>query len=131
MTIRLQQNTGAIPKDEYDLFLKGPVVLDRGLQRPNPCPDWLPDAAWDGVTELDNNLPAFQGLSASFEQSQKEWKAYYMTDSTETEVLPGEWEGKVSDLQRLCVLRMLRPDRLLFGVAKYVVSAQMLHVLHV
>jgi dynein heavy chain len=120
MTIRLQQNKGEIPSDEYELFLKGPVVLDRGLQRPNPAPDWLPETAWDGITELDNNLAAFQGLSASFEQSQKEWQAFFMTDTTESEVLPGEWEGKVSDLQRLCLLRMIRPDRLLFGVAKYV-----------
>ena len=120
MTIRLLQNAGSIPTDEYDLFLKGPVVLDRGLQRPNPCPDWLPEAAWDGVTELDNNLAAFQGLAASFEQSQREWKQLYNSDTTETVVLPGEWEGKVSDLQRLCILRMLRPDRLLFGISKYV-----------
>jgi len=120
MTIRLLQNAGSIPTDEYELFLKGPVVLDRGLQRPNPCPDWLPESSWDGITELDNNLVAFQGLSASFEQSSKEWKVLYNSDTAESEVLPGEWEGKVSDLQRLCILRMLRPDRLLFGVAKYV-----------
>jgi dynein heavy chain len=120
MTIRLQQNVGSVPKDEYDMFLKGPVVLDRGLQRPNPCPDWLPESAWDGITELDKNLAAFQGLAAAFEQSPKEWRQYYNSDTAEIEVLPGEWEGKVSDLQRLCVLRMLRPDRLLVGITKYV-----------
>ena len=78
------------------MFLKGPVVLDRGLQRPNPCPDWLPEGAWDGITELDKNLAAFQGLAAAFEQSPKEWRQYYNSDTAESEVLPGEWEARCS-----------------------------------
>ena len=111
MCIKILQKEGKIPTEEYDFFLKGPVILERGLQRENPCPDWHSEQAWDGITELDK-LSAFGGFAASFEQMSREWKAFFTCDTPESEVIPGEWEGKVSELQRLIILRVLRLDRL-------------------
>jgi dynein heavy chain len=126
MTVKILQNLGKIPADEYGYFLKGPTVLDRSLQRDNPCADWLSTSAWDGISELDK-LSAFSGIAGSFDQNPREWKALYQSDTPETEVLPGEWEGKVSDLQRMCILRCLRLDRLLFAVSRYVAENQGAH----
>ena len=126
MTVKILQNLGKIPADEYGYFLKGPTVLDRSLQRDNPCADWLSISAWDGISELDK-LSAFSGIAGSFDQNPREWKALYQSDTPETEVLPGEWEGKVSDLQRMCILRCLRLDRLLFAVSRYVAENQGAH----
>lgn len=53
-------------------------------------------------------------------QSPREWKAWFLSSKPEESALPGDWENKCSDLQRLCVLRSLRPDRILFSAATYV-----------
>lgn len=59
-------------------------------------------------------------FSCSPEQSPREWKAWFLSAKPEESPLPGDWENKCSDLQRLCVLRSLRPDRILFSAATYV-----------
>ncbi|CAB1114177.1 unnamed protein product [Ectocarpus sp. CCAP 1310/34] len=53
-------------------------------------------------------------------QSPREWKAWFLSAKPEESPLPGDWENKCSDLQRLCVLRSLRADRILFSAATYV-----------
>jgi dynein heavy chain len=123
MTIKILQNLGKVSTEEYQFFLKGPQVLDRSLQKDNPCSDWLQESSWDGICELDK-LSAFTGITNSFDQNPREWKILYESDTPETETLPGEWEGKVSDLQRMCIVRCLRMDRLLFAVTRYVAENQ-------
>jgi len=51
---------------EWDFLLKGGQVLDRSTRAPNPCPDWLSEAAWDNITELDK-LTLFKNIAHSFE----------------------------------------------------------------
>ena len=38
----------------------------------------LNEAAWDNITELDK-YPAFNGIVASIEQNERDWKNWYMT----------------------------------------------------
>ncbi|KAJ3091962.1 Dynein heavy chain 2, axonemal [Quaeritorhiza haematococci] len=113
MTVKIMEAAGKLNKDEYDFFLRGGQVLDRDSQLPNPCAEWINESSWDNVTELDK-LPSFSGLVGSFEQSEREWKAWFMSSEPEMVPLPGEWENKVNDLQRMLVVRSLRPDRVIF-----------------
>ena len=106
-------------QEEYDFFLKGGLVMDRSEQRENPASDWLDSGAWDNITELDK-LQAFAGIASGFEQATREWRAWYMSDAPEREPLPGEWDSKCSDLQRLVIIRSLRPDRVLPAATKFV-----------
>lgn len=53
-------------------------------------------------------------------KSPREWKAWFLSAKPEDSPLPDDWENKCSDLQRLCVLRSLRPDRILFSASSYV-----------
>lgn len=123
MTIKILQKLGKVPAEEYQFLLKGPTVLDRSLQKDNPCSDWLPEAAWDGICELDK-LSSFTGFSSSFDQCPREWRMLYQSDNPEVHPLPGEWDGKVSDLQRMCILRCIRNDRLISAVTRFVSENQ-------
>lgn len=66
---------GKVNPHEYNFFLKGGVVLDREGQLDNPCPQWLSDAAWDNITELDK-VPGFHGCASSFEQYPRDWQIW-------------------------------------------------------
>ena len=47
--------------------------------------------------------------------SAKRWKKFVDSETPEKEKFPGEWKNKTS-LQRLCMMRALRPDRMTYTV---------------
>lgn len=110
---KILEAQGKVNKSEYDFLLRGGQVLKKEEQYPNPCTDWIDELTWDNITELEL-LPAFTGLMSSIEQSEREWKAWFMSSEAETLPLPMDWDNKLNDLQRLLVIRSLRSDRLLF-----------------
>jgi len=109
--------------DEYNFFLRGGQVFDRTQQPPNPVSDWVSETAWDNITELDK-LYNFRNIIASFSSNPRDWKAWYRHPEPETSAarLPGEWENKATELQRLIIVRCLRPDRIVFAVTSFIVN---------
>ena len=45
-----------------------------------------------------------------------------MSGKPETEQMPGDWSIKCSELQKLCILKALRLDRVLFASARFVAA---------
>ena len=62
--------------------------MDRDNQMDNPCSSWLPDLAWDNVTELDK-LTNFHGAITSFEQYTRDWNVWFTSPEPENTSLPG------------------------------------------
>lgn len=122
-TVRILEGDGKISPAEYSFLLRGGLVRDRELQAPNRCRDWLSDASWDHITELDRTIVAFNGLVSSFEQNQREWRRWYEDAEPEEASLPGEWDHKLNELQTMIVLRCLRVDRLRYAMTKFIVSS--------
>ena len=60
---------------EHDFFLRGGQVFNKDEQPANPCADWISEAAWDNLTELDK-LPNFKNIITSFESSAREWREW-------------------------------------------------------
>lgn len=107
----IMKRDNKISNTEFDFFCFGGVVVDRSDQQANPCPDWIDALTWDNITELDK-IPALMGIASAFDQGAREWKTWYMSAKPESEPLPMNWESKCSnELQRMCILRSLRPDR--------------------
>jgi dynein heavy chain len=120
---KILQGAKKINVDEYNFFLRGGQVFDRTQQPPNPCTDWLSEQAWDNITELDK-LYNFRNILSSFSSNARDWKAWYRHTEPETSAarLPGEWENKCTELQRLIIVRCLRPDRIIFAVTSFIVN---------
>eukprot|EP00033_Pygsuia_biforma_P005625 GCRY01006214.1.p1 GENE.GCRY01006214.1~~GCRY01006214.1.p1 ORF type:complete len:1920 (-),score=585.98 GCRY01006214.1:315-5459(-) len=121
MCIKILIASKKISLEEYNFFLRGGIVLDKDAQMTNPCSGWLPENAWDNVTELEK-LPAFHNITASFEQLQREWHAWYHHPESENAPLPGEWENKCNELQRMIIVRCLRPDRVTETASAFIVN---------
>ena len=134
LCLRIMTSENKIPKPEFDFFCSGGVVVDRSDQRQNPCPEWIDEATWDNITELDN-IAAFMGLASAFEQGHRDWRAWFTSSKPEETPLPGrgeirlarqlssflgDWENKVTELQRMCIVRALRLDRVLFAATRFV-----------
>lgn len=119
LCFKIVESQGGISPEEFSFFSLGAGLVDRSVQKNNPFHDWLPPIAWDSLTEMDK-ISGFQGIVSSFEQMPRDWKAWFMSGRPEEELMPGEWSTKTSELQKLCLLKAIRLDRLLFGATKFI-----------
>lgn len=60
-------------------------------------------------------MDEFKNLDSDIEGSAKRWKKLVESEAPEKEIFPKEWKNKTA-LQKLCVLRCMRPDRMTYAV---------------
>ncbi|EGD83038.1 dynein heavy chain 2 [Salpingoeca rosetta] len=119
LTVQLLKSHGEVNDDEWRFLLTGGVALDN--PHPNPAPAWLSDKAWSEIVRA-NDLPsgALDGLREGFVEQVDAFKAFYDHSSPQTQPLPSPWEEKLDDMQKLILLRCLRPDKIVPRVYTYV-----------
>ncbi|TPP62234.1 Dynein beta chain ciliary [Fasciola gigantica] len=102
-----------IDSTELDFLLRFPIV-------PNVTSpvDFLTNNGWGGIKAL-SNMEAFRNLDKDIEGSAKRWKKFVDGECPEKEKLPQGWKSKAA-LQRLCIMRALRPDRMTYAVTDFV-----------
>jgi dynein heavy chain len=116
---QLMKRRGKVTDAEWRFLLTGGVALDNPHR--NPAPEWLSDKAWSELvrlSELDGG--AFAGLRSSVESNVAGFKAFYDSGTPQDAPLPEPWQEKLSDMQRLLMLRCLRPDKVVPRVQQYV-----------
>lgn len=85
-------------------------------------PRILPEHAWKGFVGLERlgeEDPLFQEIAAKFVMFAEEWADWYESPCPEEGPLPGDF-ATAGEIQTLCVLRVLRPDRMTFALRKFV-----------
>jgi len=98
-----------IKPDELDFLLRFPYTPN--LLSPF---DFLTNNGWGGIKAL-SSMDEFRNLDKDIEGSFKRWKKFVESECPEKEKFPGEWKNK-SALQRLCIMRALRPDRMTYAL---------------
>lgn len=118
LTIRILQGKNELDDAEWLFFLTGGVSLDNPHK--NPAQDWLAPKLWNEICLLDA-IPAFRGLREHVDRCPHQWRTLYDSTDPQEEPLPDTWD-KLTGLKRLCVLRCVRPDKVVLGVQKFVIS---------
>ncbi|XP_075374923.1 dynein axonemal heavy chain 17-like isoform X2 [Mycteria americana] len=100
-----------------------PVELDFLLRFPSKAGvtspvDFLQPQGWGGIKVL-SEMEEFKNLDSDIEGSAKRWKKFVESEVPEKEVFPKEWKNK-SALQKLCMLRCMRPDRMTYAIRNFV-----------
>uniref|UniRef100_A0A8C4HK36 Dynein axonemal heavy chain 11 n=1 Tax=Dicentrarchus labrax TaxID=13489 RepID=A0A8C4HK36_DICLA len=78
--------------------------------------DFLSNTAWSAIKVFTDE---FRGLDRDIEGSPKRWKKMVESECPEKEKFPQEWKGK-SSLQKLIMMRALRPDRMTYALRNFV-----------
>jgi dynein heavy chain len=104
-----------------DAFLKGDTGLD-APPRDSPV-TWLGASGWKDLLALCDMHDGFDLLRKDFEKNRDTWKKWYDLEAPETVPLPDGHQDKLTPLQRLCVMRCFRPDRVYNAVKTYVLQA--------
>ena len=113
MTFQILINQNDLDMQEYDFLLRAPKVFNVT----SPI-DWINNNMWCTVKAL-SNLEQFKLLANDIEGSSKRWQKYCENEAPENEKLPQEWKNKTS-LEKLCVLRALRPDRMIYATRQFI-----------
>uniref|UniRef100_A0A671XQT1 Dynein axonemal heavy chain 2 n=1 Tax=Sparus aurata TaxID=8175 RepID=A0A671XQT1_SPAAU len=121
MYSKVLEVAGKLSMDEYNFFLQGGLVRNKKGPMDNPCTSWLADSSWDNITELDK-LPTFHGIMVSFEEYRRDWKLWFTSAEPEKATLPGDWETKCNQLQKMLIVRSLRQDRVSVCITSLIVN---------
>jgi len=115
LTITIYKYKQEVDDGVWRFLLTGGVAL--GNPHPNPYPDWLTDKAWNELVYA-SDLPSLSKIAFPLHP---DWRKLY--DSTEPHLIdfPEGW-NHLKDLDRLVILRCIRPDKVVPAMQNYVVS---------
>ncbi|CAH1795230.1 unnamed protein product [Owenia fusiformis] len=105
-------NKDIVPS-ELDFLLRFPIHVNVT----SPV-DFLSNPGWGGIKAL-SAIEEYRNLDRDIEGSAKRWKKFVESECPEKEKFPQEWKNKTS-LQKLCMMRALRPDRMSYAVTNFV-----------
>ena len=111
---------GTLYREELDFFLKGDVSLE-AVKKKKPA-EWLEDRGWKDMLKLQDLKECFNGLADSVVKNTSKWKKWYDETIPEVEDIPMGFQEKLSPMQRLCVYRCFRPDRVYNAVKLFVIE---------
>lgn len=104
----LLKSRNNLDQNEFMFFLTGGVGLDNKVA--NPDPSWVSKKMWDELCRMAD-LPAFAGFLDSFRGNIADWRAVYESKTPHTCTPPAPWAERLTEFQRMTVLRVLRPDK--------------------
>ncbi|XP_030605544.1 dynein heavy chain 11, axonemal [Archocentrus centrarchus] len=110
---QIQLKQGMIDAQELDFLLRFPVEVSKV----SPVP-FLSPSAWGAIKTI-STMEGFSGLDRDIESSPNRWRKIVESSCPEKERLPQDWKN-MSSLQKLIILRALRPDRVTYSLRKFV-----------
>uniref|UniRef100_A0A8C5R657 Dynein axonemal heavy chain 12 n=1 Tax=Leptobrachium leishanense TaxID=445787 RepID=A0A8C5R657_9ANUR len=102
---------------EFMFLLTGGVGLQNNVS--NPAASWLPEKCWDELCRA-SDLPSFKGLRDHFRENPEEWHTIYDSKEPHNVPLPSPFDENLNDLQKMIILRCLRPDKISPAISSYV-----------
>ena len=118
IAVGVLRQRGTISTAEWAFFLKPAISVDDLPEAPGD--GWLEPRAWAFILEADKEIDGLAGLRASVSKESDSWRAYFESDSPQTETLPGAWEAKCTQFQRLLLLKIFRAEKVAFGSSEFV-----------
>uniref|UniRef100_A0A3Q2TME4 Dynein axonemal heavy chain 11 n=1 Tax=Fundulus heteroclitus TaxID=8078 RepID=A0A3Q2TME4_FUNHE len=111
LTFQLLLMSREIDVRELDFLLR--FNIDHNYVSPL---DFISNSSWSAIKVFTDE---FRGLDRDIEGSPKRWKKLVESECPEKEKFPQEWKGK-SSLQKLIMMRALRPDRMTYALRNFV-----------
>ncbi|XP_071671247.1 dynein axonemal heavy chain 3 isoform X2 [Patagioenas fasciata] len=118
LTIDIMKGKDQIDDEVWRFLLTGGVALDN--PHPNPAPDWLSDKSWAELVRA-SSLTHLHGLMEHVRENSSKWKLIYDSVRPHEEAFPDTW-STLMGLDRMVILRCLRPDKIIPAVQEFIVE---------
>ena len=119
LCVRIQQKAGLVDEEEWRFLITGGQAKSEVA---NPDPMWITDAMWGEIAVIDKLGPSWSGLLASFVEHCGEFRKLYDAAEVHTQPFPSIWEERLNRMQRMVLVRALRPDKITPAIQDYVVE---------
>ena len=129
LTTRIMLSKGDLPPPEYHFLLTGAGagIKAEGDRVSKPTEDWITTRIWTELTSLStlgdaesdgaaNPSKVLADVLHAVAEDTASWRRIYDSAEPHKEPLPGPIGTSLTPFQRLCVLRCLRPDRVVLGI---------------
>ncbi|XP_025062794.1 dynein heavy chain 3, axonemal [Alligator sinensis] len=116
LTIGIMKGKNQIDDEVWRFLLTGGVALDNPYA--NPAPEWLADKSWAEIVRA-SSVKNLQGLMDHVKDNLSKWKMIYDSAKPQEEAFPDVWKTLIG-LDRLVVLRCLRPDKIVPAVQEFI-----------
>ncbi|TPX68902.1 hypothetical protein SpCBS45565_g02819 [Spizellomyces sp. 'palustris'] len=120
LTIAILRGRGEIDADEWRFLLTGGIGLS-ATKTPNPDASWINDKSWSEICRL-STLTAFTDIDKVFSENANDWKRIFESPTPQDLSLPGKWKDTLNPFQKLCVLRTLRPDKMIAAITLFIIE---------
>ncbi|KAJ3012302.1 Dynein heavy chain 7, axonemal [Thoreauomyces humboldtii] len=120
LTVAILRGRGEIDVDEWRFLLTGGMGIT-GTKTARPDASWIGERSWNEICRL-SMLPGFPGLDTEFAGSIAEWKRMFESPTPQSLALPGKWKDTLTAFQKLCVLRTLRPDKMIAAMTLFIIE---------
>lgn len=117
LTLKILVNDGKIEGNEVDFLVNGGSCADPGNM--GPLHEWMDENIWKKVKALES-MPRFKGIGDSMQSDSDDWETWFEVEKVEEADIPGSFKEKLNSLDRLMLLRAMRPDRLVNSLASFV-----------
>eukprot|EP00826_Nyctotherus_ovalis_P042254 TRINITY_DN4324_c0_g3_i2.p1 TRINITY_DN4324_c0_g3~~TRINITY_DN4324_c0_g3_i2.p1 ORF type:complete len:456 (-),score=172.94 TRINITY_DN4324_c0_g3_i2:42-1409(-) len=122
MTTALLFQEDELNRAEFDFFLKGNTSIEENIPHKPDVLSWVSSNGWKDIQTL---IALGQSWSTFVEDLTNDsflWKEWYDDEKPETKTLPGEYQGKLDSFQKLLVVRVLRPDRVVYAIKDFIID---------
>ncbi|CCW59976.1 unnamed protein product [Phytomonas sp. EM1] len=121
LCLSILRQSGLIVEEELRFLLHGPSMIEAPSEA-NPDPGWLAPTAWSELCYLGNHFTAFRDFVRDLVKNPGHYYEVLFSSNAEYESFYSSWGEGLTRLQRMMVLRCLRPDKLGDAVHNFVVS---------
>ncbi|KNE58518.1 hypothetical protein AMAG_04085 [Allomyces macrogynus ATCC 38327] len=117
--ISVMRDRGDISDDEWNFFLRGAASLTQQIPT-KPVTRWLTDAMWRNCCSLSAAVPVFAELADHVSSHTLDWEAYIEADDPFAAAIPGIPSDKISDFQRLLLVKVLREELVVASLLSFI-----------
>lgn len=118
-TTSIIRRDGAVSDDEWSFYLRGSVADYSAIEQKV---DYVDGDKFKALCGLEDAHPNFKGLIASFEDTSDKviWKSYMSSDEPYNIPLPPVFEDRLTQFQKLMLIKVLRYGKMIFQVKNFV-----------
>lgn len=119
----VNRNAGIITPAGWNTLLRGAMPFSqqqKDVMPMNPLPSLITELAYSMLYSACCQIASFDGLIADMKENPEEWKKWGICPSPEEQKMPGDWEKVLTDFQKCIILKVFRPEKLMFAFKNYV-----------
>lgn len=109
----------------WSIILRGSIPLseEQEMKKPaNPLPKLLTKLNYDIIYSAELMIPAFKDMIKSFEEHENPWTKWALSNDPHEEKLPLDWETKLTDFQKMIVVKAFRSEKMMFAFQNYIIQ---------